>query len=347
MSSSDTVLTESLRASAAQGYGGDGRPASYWSLDAIAGAGAINSTMTNMLRYLTANMTASDSAAVSSLSRAMALAQERRADMTPDGSLGIGLGWLTLPGGGGVWHNGGTAGFRSYIGFTDDGSRGVVVLSNSGGQGVDEIGHHLLNPAIPLPTIRQSISMTAEAIEEYLGVYRITPEVALTLTRQDDVLYVQLTGQGPLAVQAAAPDQFFNTAVGATITFERGDDDEIVALVLNQGGTRTRAERLGPDGEPVAPVEVTRLPAEELEEYLGEFQLAPGAVVSINRDGNRLLAQLTGQPAIEIYPEETDRFVYTVVDAAIEFNRDDSGRVVSMTLHQNGAAMPASRIESE
>jgi hypothetical protein len=115
--------------------------------------------------------------------------------------------------------------------------------------------------------------------------------------------------------------------------------------MLDQGGASTRAERLGQDGEPVAPIEVSRLEAEALEDYPGEFQLAPGVVISVTRDGNRLLVQLTGQPAIEVYPDGVDRFVYTVVDAAIEFSRDDAGRVISLTLHQNGAVMPALRIE--
>jgi CubicO group peptidase (beta-lactamase class C family) len=347
MTGTDSVLTDALRARAATGYGADGRPSSYWSFDAIAGAGAINSTMTDMLVYLRANMTASDEAESSTLSRAMALAHVRRADFTADGSLGIGLAWISLPGGGGVWHNGGTAGFRTFIGFTDDGSRGVVILANSGGQGVDEIGYHLLKPSLPLPTVRQSISMAPELLEEYVSVYRITPEISFTVTQQDDTLYAQLTGQGPLPIQAAAPDRFFNTAVGADITFERGDENQITALILNQAGVSTRAERLGPDGEPVAPIEVSRLPAEALEDYLGDFQLAPGAILSVTRDGDRLLAQLTGQPAIEIYPEGTDRFIYTVVEAAIEFNRDDSGNVNSLTLHQNGAALPAALLKSD
>lgn len=347
MRSSDSVLTDSLRARAATGYDAAGQPSSYWSFDVIAGAGAINSTMTDMLAYLRANMTASDSAEASRLSRAMAVAQERRADFTPAGDIRVGLAWLSLPGGGGVWHNGGTAGFRTFIGFTDDRSRGVVVLSNSGGQGVDAIGYRLLDPTFELPPIRQSISMAGDTLEQYVGIYRMTPEILMTLSRQDDILFVQLTGQGPLPVQPEAPDRFFSAAVGAEITFERDDDDQIIALMLNQAGTSLRAERLGSDGEPIAPseTELVRLPAEALNEFVGNFALAPGVTVALTQAGNRLMAQLTGQPAIEIFPDGSDRFVYSIVEAAIEFSRDDSGRVNSLTLLQNGQVLPAPRIE--
>jgi CubicO group peptidase (beta-lactamase class C family) len=344
MTSSDTVLTDDRRERAAQGYGADGRPGPYWTIDAFAGAGAINSTVTDMLAYLRANMAASDAAGGGQLSRALALTHVRHGDFVPGGELQIGLAWITLPMGGGLWHNGGTGSFRSFMGFTDDGSRGVVVLSNSGGQGVDSIGYHLLNPALPLSEIREAIPLAPEMIEEYVGIYRVTPEIAFTLTRENDVLYVQLTGQSPLPLSAEAPDRFFSTAVGAAVSFERDDDGQIVALVLQQGAARTRAERLGPDGEPLQTFEYLALSPEELDVYVGSYQMAPQLVVSITRADDLLMAQLTGQPPIPIYPDAPDHFVYRVVAAEIDFTRDESGRVASLTLHQNGAELPAPRI---
>jgi hypothetical protein len=43
-----------------------------------------------------------------------------------------------------VWHAGAAPGFRSFIGFDRGMRRGVVVLSNVGNSGVDDIGMHLL-----------------------------------------------------------------------------------------------------------------------------------------------------------------------------------------------------------
>ena len=39
------------------------------------------------------------------------------------------------------------------------------------------------------------------------------------------------------------------------------------------------------------------------------------------------------------------KFSYKVVDAQITFETDSSGRASSLTLHQNGADMPAKRIQ--
>src|SRR5262245_58677198 len=125
MTSTDTVLTDALERRSAQGYGPGGMPAHHWAFEAFAGAGAINSTATDMLAYLRANMAASAATSASTLSRALAMAHELRADM--EGKMRIGLAWMTTPAGGARWHDGGTAGFRSFIGFTDDGKRGVVI----------------------------------------------------------------------------------------------------------------------------------------------------------------------------------------------------------------------------
>ena len=49
------------------------------------------------------------------------------------------------------WHNGGTGGYRCFMGYDAKTRVGVVVLSNmSTNVGVDDIGLHLLNPAAPL-----------------------------------------------------------------------------------------------------------------------------------------------------------------------------------------------------
>lgn len=48
-----------------------------------------------------------------------------------------------------VWHNGGTGGYASFIGFTDDGRRGVIVLTNSA-RAVDSIGVKVLMAEPPM-----------------------------------------------------------------------------------------------------------------------------------------------------------------------------------------------------
>jgi hypothetical protein len=83
------------------------------------------------------------------------------------------------------------------------------------------------------------------------------------------------------------------------------------------------------------------------DRYAGRYELAPGAIFTVKRDGPRLMVQLTGQPSVEVYPESERDFFYKVVDAALTFEVDRAGRPVALVLHQNGLHQIAKRIEGE
>jgi hypothetical protein len=51
-----------------------------------------------------------------------------------------------------VWHNGGTAGYRTFLGLDKARQRAVVVLATA--NGADDIGRHILDPTLPLAGAR-------------------------------------------------------------------------------------------------------------------------------------------------------------------------------------------------
>jgi CubicO group peptidase (beta-lactamase class C family) len=124
MTMSSTAFTEAMRAHLAPGHDATGKATKNWNLDALAGAGAIRSTVNDMLRYLKADMGIDQSP----LTAAMKLARRPRSQMAK--TMRIGLAWITTDRGI-VWHNGMTGGYRSFLGFTADGRRGVVILANT------------------------------------------------------------------------------------------------------------------------------------------------------------------------------------------------------------------------
>ncbi len=83
-----------------------------------------------------------------------------------------------------------------------------------------------------------------------------------------------------------------------------------------------------------------------LDRYTGDYQLAPGAVLAVTREGNQLFAQLTGQPKAEIFPQSESEFFYKIVKARISFKRDAQGSTTGLVLHQHGANMAAPRIDA-
>ena len=80
-----------------------------------------------------------------------------------------------------------------------------------------------------------------------------------------------------------------------------------------------------------------------LRGYPGHYEIAPGADFELTLKDGQLYAQLTGQAAYPIHATSKDHFFYTVVDAQIDFHRDEAGKVVSLTLHQNGRDLDAKR----
>jgi len=78
--------------------------------------------------------------------------------------------------------------------------------------------------------------------------------------------------------------------------------------------------------------------------YTGEYLLAPGVIISVTTEDNRLFAQLTGQQRFEIFPESAARFFFKVVDAQITFADPVDGAAPTLMLHQNGQNLPGMRV---
>jgi hypothetical protein len=79
--------------------------------------------------------------------------------------------------------------------------------------------------------------------------------------------------------------------------------------------------------------------------YEGRYELRPGFVIRVWRDGSRYLTQATGQPELEIFPESETKFFLKVVDAQITFVRSNDGTVKELILRQNGNDRKGKRIE--
>ena len=183
------------------------------------------------------------------------------------------------------------------------------------------------------------------AADPYLGNYAFTPEIVLQITRTGSRYFQQLTGQGKAELFSKTPTLFYLKVVDAQISFEDEKDGRYGALVLHQNGRDQRALRL----DPSAPLPVIKAPTavaikpETGDKYVGRYELAPGFVFTVTREGNRYFVQLTGQGNAEIFPETETDFFYKIVNAQITFVKDGTGKVTSLILHQNGDH-PAKRL---
>lgn len=82
-----------------------------------------------------------------------------------------------------------------------------------------------------------------------------------------------------------------------------------------------------------------------LQSYIGKYELTPGFVITVTKDGSQMKAQATGQGEFEIYPRSENVFYLKVVEAQVTFNRNEDGKVVSMTLLQGGQEMTGLKLK--
>jgi CubicO group peptidase (beta-lactamase class C family) len=121
------------------------------------------------------------------------------------------------------------------------------------------------------------------------------------------------------------------------------------AMAVDAAGDALLRQMLGLTANPPRLRKAIPLAADALDRYTGDYRLAPGVVISVTRDGDKLLAALTGQPPARIYPESETRFFWKVVEARATFEFDSkaggAGKANKLTLHQNGQNVPAPRVK--
>ena len=78
------------------------------------------------------------------------------------------------------------------------------------------------------------------------------------------------------------------------------------------------------------------LPPQALDAYVGTYQVQPGGTMYVRREGIGLTVQIVGQPQLPLSAESPTRFFLKVVDAQVEFVRDEAGAVTHLLLYQNG-----------
>ena len=140
MAHTGITLTPWMKEHLAQGHNAAGAVVPNWDVATLEGAGALRSTAHDMLRFARGNLRASEG-------RLQKLMPQAHAAQRPTGTpgLSVGLGWHIRRAGEHdiVWHNGGTGGYRTWMGFDAQRKIAAVVLTNSS-QGADDLGYALL-----------------------------------------------------------------------------------------------------------------------------------------------------------------------------------------------------------
>lgn len=140
-----------------------------------------------------------------------------------------------------------------------------------------------------------------------------------------------------------------DSAHRASFVYFPGIDKGVITLSNNGGFSSGTIDKVVEAffAENLAPIEVVddvesnfdaaSYRPEEFDELIGRFELEGiGLILTFSRDGENFYCQATGQPRTSIVPTAQLEFNIVAVNAAINFHRDDEGKVNTLTLHQGG-----------
>jgi D-alanyl-D-alanine-carboxypeptidase/D-alanyl-D-alanine-endopeptidase len=237
--------TGAARSRLAAAYDAKLKPVPNEGLGALNGSGGLYSTVNDLLAFIEVFLGRGPQSLTSA---AATMIEPRRPGDDSDTRMGLGWRVTTNKGVATLWSSGRADGYRAFMAIDPRARVAVVALTNTATNvGVDDIGWHVLDPSQPTARPHPQISVSVEVLERYVGRYLFDDGVFMTVVRDDDHLVVQMTGQGPSPIFAAAPREFFPEDIEAQFVFDESGAAPAQSLVLNQGGKTYKAVRVPPE----------------------------------------------------------------------------------------------------
>ncbi len=299
----------------------------------LAGVGGVRATLDDMVRFVQGQFGDAPKPLDADFARThVAVSNDAGAPMA--------MHWMLANLNGQIYraHEGGTGGFSSFVAFDPASRRGVVILSDTALHsfgGLGSLGLHLLDPKAPLGKPRKAGKPSSELLDALVGTYRLEGGLGMRVRRVGDSLQIEPDGQSTFLMGYDDTGDFHPLVFDALLTPQRRADGRM-RFVWTQSGGQQLAERTD-----VAAVAVPS--AQTLTDYPGEYPLAPGFALQVRVEGDRLLAQATGQGAFPLTGVAKDVFEFAQAGIVIRFRRDQAGKVVALALEQGGQTLQGER----
>ncbi|AFU67727.1 beta-lactamase family protein with a TPR domain containing C-terminal region [Psychroflexus torquis ATCC 700755] len=263
-------------------------------------------------------------------------------------------------------HGGGINGFNTNISRTTSNNSLVVLLNNTGRAPLNDMTKAILGIMhgkeydMPKKSVADAVLAVIEAkgIEAGLSHYNSIKEsenYSLSENEMNTIGYQLM--ESDKVEEANKVFQLiikeFPTSSNAYDSFgeslmKLGKNDlaiknyrKSVALNPNNQNGIDSLKNLGDDVSDL--VKEVKVSNAVLETYIGKYELQPGFILSVTREGNQLKTQATGQLVFDIFPKSENEFYLKVVDAQLVFNKNDAGDIDSVTLFQGGREMIGKR----
>ena len=263
-----------------------------------------------------------------------------------------------------ITHGGGINGFTTTIVRFPNEKHLIVMLDNTGSPNLnqlsDKIAKVIYNQPYEVPkmsiagVIEKTISEKgiAAAVAEYRDLKGKQSATYDFTEPQLNALGYRLmqTGKVKEAVEifklnVEAFPQGFNTYDSLAEAYMNLNERELAiqnfkkSLELNANNTNA-VEMLKKLESPAPKVD-----ANTFDAYVGEYELSPGFILRVFREGEKLMTQATGQNQIEIFADADGSFSPRTFPAKLTFLKDADGKVTSVKLNQGGKEIVGKKIK--
>lgn len=243
-----------------------------------------------------------------------------------------------------IEHGGGINGFNTYAMRVPSAHIYVVVLRNtdSGTTDPETVVKKLAALAVGKPYPEHAaVTLAAQALDAYVGTYRIDDQSQRIVRREGDKLSMQRTGRPPLLLTAFSPTGFAIPGQLDWFEFSRNSEGAVVSMTLMNDGAPQVNPRIS--AVPMTRPYIKIAPA-SFDRLVGRYQMYPTLVLTLTREGERYFVTGTGEPKIEIFPASETVFFATVMPVELHVETDAATGETRLVMHENGAQVTGRRL---
>ena len=312
-----------------------------WDMSWAGGAGAMYSTVDDLAKW---NQALYEGKVIDkkSLDAALTPATLKGGDEPPM-KYGYGLIIGKFRGTDVISHSGGLHGFVTQLAYYPAEKITVVMFSNNA-QPEANFDPNKIAEAFLWDKLEKQISYVETAakpvdLKIFTGRYDLLGQLVITVTTTDNKLFAQLSGQPKFEIFPRGENEFFWKVVEARIKFIKDENGEVNQAILFQNGQEMKAKRLPEE-------KIVKIDPRVLDGYIGRYKLNDNITVVLTKENDKLFAEPTGQPKVEMSPLSETEFVINDINARISFTKDASGKATGFKLKMNGREVDVPRIES-
>jgi len=311
-----------------------------WDMSWAGGAGSIYSTVDDLLKWnqaLYGGKVLNKKSLSAALTPVVLKSGEKASPL-----YGYGLGLSKFRGEDIISHSGGLHGFVTQLAYYPKEKLTVVMFSNTAEPEVNfdpnKIAEAFLWDKMDKQKSYTESSVKPKNLQLYTGRYDLSGMAVITITTENNKLYSQVTGQSKFEIFPLSEDEFFWKVVDARIKFLKDEKGEMNQAILFQNGQELKAKKLKEES-------IFEINPAILDNYIGKYKFDSTTVVTISKEKNKLFAQATNQPKLEMFPLSETDFIIKEINAKIIFVKEESGKVNKLKLNMNSVDRELPRIE--